>query len=62
MPVRDNLFQQVLQQIRQNTQVQHVYAWLPVLAGIAERSAVKLCATSSMDKRLYSPSPFEQKT
>ena len=32
MPVRDNLFQQVLQQIRQNTQVQHVYAWLPVLA------------------------------
>ncbi len=32
VPVRDNLFPQLLQQIRQNTQVQHVYAWLPVLA------------------------------
>ena len=26
VPVRDNLFPQLLQQIRQNTQVQHVYA------------------------------------
>ena len=32
IPVRDNLFQQIHQQIRAKTQVQHVYAWLPVLA------------------------------
>lgn len=32
VPVRDNLFQQVHQLIRDKTEVQQVYAWLPVLA------------------------------
>ena len=32
VPVRDNLFQQVHQLISDKTQVQQVYAWLPVLA------------------------------
>ena len=32
LPTRDNLFPQVLQEIRQQTQVQQVYAWLPLIA------------------------------
>ena len=32
MPVRDNLFSVVLQAIRQQTNVQHVYAWLPLIS------------------------------
>lgn len=32
IPVRANLFPELLQQIRQHTQVKQVYAWLPLLA------------------------------
>lgn len=32
IPTRDNLFPQVLREIRQQTQVKQVYAWLPLIA------------------------------
>lgn len=32
LPVRANLFNDVVKQIREQTQVQHVYAWLPLMA------------------------------
>lgn len=62
IPVRDDLFHQVLQDIRQHTQVQAVYAWLPLIAWeFPKHYPVQYVKTTGNNKGYIRISPFDVK-